>query len=77
MDFLVPIGTIITLMGLAILIWCILRVAKARKTIKNDVEMRGKITKNGGTKYDSSIFIIYWSNNCCFWRYFITPLPIQ
>ena len=45
MDFLVPIGTIITLMGLAILIWCILRVAKARKTIKNDVEMREKLQK--------------------------------
>ena len=45
MDFLVPIGTIITLMGLTILIWCILRVAKARKIIKNDVEMREKLQK--------------------------------
>ena len=45
MDFLVPIGTIITLMGLTILIWCILRVAKACKTIKNDVEMREKLQK--------------------------------
>ena len=45
MDFLIPIGTIVTLLGLAILIWCILRVAQARKTIKNDVEMREKLQK--------------------------------
>jgi len=45
MNLLVPIGTIVTLLGLAILIWCILRVAQARKTIKNDIEMRGKLQK--------------------------------
>lgn len=45
MNLLVPIGTIVTLLGLAILIWCILRVAQARKTIKNDIEMRRKLQK--------------------------------
>ena len=43
MDFLILHGTIVTLVGLCILIWCILRVNKARKNITDDNEMRDKL----------------------------------
>ncbi len=43
MDFLILLGTIVTLMGLCILIWCFLRVNQARYNISDDVEMRDKL----------------------------------
>ena len=43
MDFLILLGTIVTLIGLCILIWGILRVNKARKNITDDNEMRDKL----------------------------------
>ena len=43
MDFLILLGTIVTLIGLCILIWCIFKVNKARKNITDDNEMRDKL----------------------------------
>ena len=43
MDFLILLGTLVTLIGLCILIWCILSVNKARKNITDDNEMRDKL----------------------------------
>jgi len=40
MGILIPIGTIITLLGLATLMWCIYRMAKARKSSLEDEQLR-------------------------------------
>ncbi|SFR44966.1 hypothetical protein [Litoreibacter janthinus] len=40
MSNLIPLGAVITLMGLVGLIWCILKVARARKKGLNDEELR-------------------------------------
>lgn len=40
MSNLIPLGAVITLMGLVGLIWCILKVARARKQGLNDEELR-------------------------------------
>jgi len=45
MDFLIILGTVITLIGLGVLIWCILMVASARRNIKDDVQMRERLQK--------------------------------
>ncbi len=43
MDFIILLGTMVTLTGLCILIWCIIRVNSARRNITNDIEMRNKL----------------------------------
>ena len=45
MDFLIILGTFVTLIGLGVLIWCILMVASARRNIKDDVQMRERLQK--------------------------------
>lgn len=40
MSNLIPLGAVITLMGLVGLIWCILKVARARKQGLSDDELR-------------------------------------
>ena len=40
MSNLIPLGAVITLMGLIGLIWCILKVARARKQGLSDEELR-------------------------------------
>ena len=45
MAILIPIGAVITLLGLAGLIWCILRVARARKSGMNDEALRDVMQK--------------------------------
>lgn len=45
MDFLIILGTVVTLIGLGVLIWCILMVASARRKIKDDVQMRERLQK--------------------------------
>ena len=40
MSNLIPLGAVITLMGLVGLIWCILKVARARKQGLNDEKLR-------------------------------------
>ena len=45
MDFLIVLGTVVTLIGLGVLIWCIIMVASARRNIKDDVQMRERLQK--------------------------------
>ena len=45
MDFLIILGTVVTLIGLGVLVWCILMVASARRNIKDDVQMRERLQK--------------------------------
>ena len=45
MDFLIILGTVVTLIGLGVLIWCIMMVANARRNIKDDVQMRERLQK--------------------------------
>ena len=45
MDFLIILGTVVTLIGLGVLIWCIMMVASARRNIKDDVQMRERLQK--------------------------------
>jgi hypothetical protein len=45
MDFLIILGTVVTLIGLGVLIWCILMVAGARRNIKDDIQMRERLQK--------------------------------
>ena len=45
MAILIPIGAVITLLGLAGLIWCILRVVRARKSGMNDEALRDVMQK--------------------------------
>ncbi len=45
MAILIPIGATVTLLGLAGLIWCILRVASARKAGLEDEALRGVMQK--------------------------------
>ncbi len=45
MAILIPIGATVTLLGLAGLIWCILRVARARKAGLEDEALRGVMQK--------------------------------
>jgi hypothetical protein len=43
MEILIPIGTVITLLGLATLMWCIYRVAKARNSSLEDEQLRSML----------------------------------
>lgn len=43
MQSLIWIGTAVTLLGLVGLIWCITRVAKARKEVETDDELKERI----------------------------------
>jgi len=45
MDFLIILGTVVTLIGLGVLIWCIIMVASARRNIKDDIQMRERLQK--------------------------------
>ena len=45
MDFLIILGTVVTLIGLGVLIWCIIMVASARRNIKDDIRMRERLQK--------------------------------
>ena len=45
MDVLIPIGAIVTLLGLVGLIWCIVRVARARKSGADDEALRQVMQK--------------------------------
>ena len=45
MDFLIILGTVVTLIGLGVLIWCILMVASARRNIKDNFQMRERLQK--------------------------------
>ncbi|MFY0690986.1 MAG: hypothetical protein JXR14_03590 [Paracoccaceae bacterium] len=59
MQFLIPIGSIVTMIGLAGLLWCILRVAKAKKSGLSDDELRAAlqstVTLNLGALFLSAI----------------------
>lgn len=48
MSNLIPLGAIITLMGLFGLIWCIIKVARARKQGLNDEELHAVIKTTVG-----------------------------
>ncbi len=45
MDWLIWIGTVVTLAGLAALIWCILGVNRARKSGLPDTELRARLQR--------------------------------
>jgi hypothetical protein len=45
MAILIPIGAVVTLLGLGGLIWCILRVARARKSGLDDEALRSVMQK--------------------------------
>jgi len=45
MAYLIPVGAVITLIGLALLMVCILRVGKARKAGLPEEELRGVLEK--------------------------------
>ncbi|MEL7257974.1 MAG: hypothetical protein AAFN80_09040 [Pseudomonadota bacterium] len=45
MEILIWLGAAVTLGGLALLIWCILRVMKARKAGLSDEALRGELQK--------------------------------
>ena len=45
MEILIWVGAAITLTGLGLLIWCILRVMKARKAGLSDEDLRGELQK--------------------------------
>lgn len=40
MAYLIPIGAVVTLIGLALLIYCILKISRARKAGMDDDQMR-------------------------------------
>ena len=44
-DYLVWTGAAVTLIGLGLLIWCILRVMRARRSVENDEQMREVLQK--------------------------------
>ncbi len=44
-DVLIWSGAALTLAGLAMLVWCILRVARARRNARDDAELRASIQK--------------------------------
>lgn len=43
MAIFIPIGTIVSLLGLAGLVWCILRVAKARRNNLTEQDLAGVV----------------------------------
>lgn len=45
MDLLVPAGVVLTVLGLASLIWCIAKVWRARRSGLDDEAMRGVLRK--------------------------------
>ncbi|MBS0126732.1 hypothetical protein [Thetidibacter halocola] len=45
MDWLITLGTIVSLGGLAGLVWCILRVWKARRAGLDDESLRAEVRK--------------------------------
>lgn len=45
MDILIWLGAAVTLAGLALLVWCILRVMKARRAGLSDEELRAALQK--------------------------------
>ena len=45
MDLLVPAGVVLTVLGLAALIWCITKVWRARRSGLDDEAMRGVLRK--------------------------------
>lgn len=45
MEFLIWLGAAVTLVGLALLIWCIVRVMKARKAGLSDDDLRAALQK--------------------------------
>lgn len=59
MDWLIWIGALVTLAGLATLIWCILSVARARRAGLPDAELRSRlqraVTLNLGAVFLSAI----------------------
>jgi hypothetical protein len=45
MDMLIWIGAVVTLAGVALLLWCILAIARARKAGLPDAELRRKLQR--------------------------------
>lgn len=45
MNMLIWIGAVVTLAGVALLLWCILAIARARKAGLPDVELRAKLQR--------------------------------
>jgi hypothetical protein len=45
MDMLIWIGAVVTLAGVALLLWCILAIARARKAGLPDAELRTKLQR--------------------------------
>ena len=45
MDALIWAGTVVSVIGLVGLVWCILKVARAKKTSQSDEELRASIQK--------------------------------
>lgn len=45
MDILIAAGAVVTLLGLAGLVWCIARVARARRAGLDDAELRAVMQK--------------------------------
>lgn len=44
-DILVWAGAAVTVAGLALLVWCILRVARARRNASDEAALRGELQK--------------------------------
>lgn len=40
MQTLIPIGAVVTLIGLCLLVWCIIRVMKARRSFSDEAELK-------------------------------------
>lgn len=45
MQFLIWIGAGLTLLGVALLFWCVLMVMRAKKTAANDEDLRARMQK--------------------------------
>ncbi len=45
MDWLIPAGAAVTLLGLAGLVWCIVKVAAARRAGLPDAELRARLQR--------------------------------
>ncbi|MBD3678662.1 MAG: hypothetical protein HUJ27_09695 [Rhodobacteraceae bacterium] len=45
MEWLIWIGAVLSLLGLAGIVWCILAVMKAKRAGLSDEEMRGRLSK--------------------------------
>lgn len=59
LSLLIPIGAVVTILGLGLLLWCIIRIAKARSSNLDDAELRavleGTVPYNLGALFLSAL----------------------